>query len=72
MGSIAVSSMNPYKSTSNVNSDGSVSLGSSTTMSGFTIIETEPLESAIVIAKACPFLDINGSLEVSEIIDMPG
>jgi len=72
LGNIAVSPMNPFKSTSTVNSDGSVSLGSSTTMSGFTIIETESLEAAIVIAKACPFLDINGSLEVSEIIDMPG
>jgi hypothetical protein len=40
-------------------------------MSGFTIIESESMEVALSIAKACPFLDIGGSLEVSELIKMP-
>jgi hypothetical protein len=29
------------------------------------------MEAALEIAKACPFLDINGSLEVSELVEMP-
>jgi hypothetical protein len=29
------------------------------------------METALEIAKACPFLDIGGSLEVSELIQMP-
>jgi hypothetical protein len=30
------------------------------------------METALEIAKACPFLDIGGSLEVSELIQMSG
>ena len=39
---------------------------------GYTIIEAESMEVALSIAKACPFLDIGGSLEVSELVQMPG
>jgi len=31
-------------------------------MSGYTIIEADSMEVALEIAKACPFLDIGGSL----------
>jgi hypothetical protein len=40
-------------------------------MSGYTIIEVDSMEAALEIAKACPFLDIGGSLEVSELMQMP-
>ena len=39
-------------------------------MSGFTIIEADSMEQVLTIAKDCPFLDIGGSLEVSELIQM--
>jgi hypothetical protein len=41
-------------------------------MSGFTIIEADSDEAALSMAKACPFLDVGGSLEVSEMMQMPG
>ena len=72
LGDSAVSPANPFKNTSTVNSDGIVTTGSTTSMSGFTIIEVDSMETALEIAKACPFLDIGGSLEVSELIQMPG
>ncbi len=72
LGSSAVSPMNPIRNTSTVNPDGSVTSGSKTSMSGYTIVESESIEAAISMARACPFLDINGSLEVSELIKMPG
>lgn len=72
LGDSVVSPANPLKKTSTVNSDGTVTTGGTTTMSGFTIIEADSMESALSIAKACPFLDIGGSLEVSELIDMSG
>jgi len=72
LGNKAVSPMNPLKNTSTVNSDGSVTNGSTTSMSGYTIVEAESMEAALKIAKACPFLDTNGSLEVSELIQLPG
>jgi hypothetical protein len=71
LGDSAVSPANPFKNTSTVNSDGTVSEGGTTSMSGFTIVETDSMESALSMAKACPFLDIGGSLEVSELVEMP-
>ena len=72
LGDSAVSPANPFKDTHTVNSDGSVTTGSTTSMSGYTIIEADSMDSALAIAKACPFLDIGGSLEVSELMQMPG
>ncbi len=71
LGDSAVSPANPLKNTTTVNSDGTVIAGSKTTMSGFTVIEADSMDAALSIAKACPFLEINGSLEVSELMQMP-
>jgi hypothetical protein len=72
LGDSVVSPANPLKNTSTVNPDGAVTTGGTTSMSGFTIIEAASMESALLMAKGCPFLDIGGSLEVSELIQMPG
>lgn len=72
LGNAAVSPANPLNNTSTVNPDGSVTSGGTTTMSGFTIVEADSMESALSMAKVCPFLDIGGSLEVSELMQMPG
>ncbi|TNG00582.1 MAG: hypothetical protein EP297_03530 [Gammaproteobacteria bacterium] len=71
LGDSAVSPANPLKNTNTVNPDGTIITGGTTTMSGYTIIETDSMETALEIAKACPFLDIGGSLEVSELVEMP-
>jgi len=71
LGESAVSPMNPLKNTNTVNSDGTVATGSISTMSGYTIVEAGSMEAALEMAKACPFLDIGGSLEVSELMQMP-
>jgi hypothetical protein len=72
LGDAAVSPANPLKDTSTVNPDGSVSSGGVSTMSGYTIVEADSMEAALAMARACPFLDIGGSLEVSELMEMPG
>ena len=72
LGDAAVSPANPLKNTHTVHPDGSVTPGGTTTMSGFTILEAESMEAALEIAKTCPFLDVGGSLEVSELMQMPG
>ena len=72
LGDSAVSPANPLKDTRTVNSDGTVTTGGTTSMSGYTVIEADSMEAALEIAKACPFLDIGGSLEVSELMRMPG
>ena len=70
LGEAAVSPANPLKDTSTVNPDGTVTAGGTTSMSGFTIIDAESMEAVLEMAKACPFLEIGGSLEVSELMLM--
>ena len=47
LGDSAVSPANPFKNTRTVNSDGSVTTGSTTSMSGYTLIEDASLETAL-------------------------
>lgn len=70
LGDKVVSPANPLKGTTLVKPDGSTSEGSQTGMSGYTIIEAASLEEALEVSKACPFLEINGTLEVSELVQM--
>lgn len=70
LGSAVVSPANPLKQIHTVNPDGSVTNVGSTGMSGFTLIQVASIEEALLHAKACPFLDIGGSLEVSELVQM--
>lgn len=72
LGDAAVSPMNPLGQTHSITPDGAVSKGSKVSMSGYTIVEADSIEAAIEIAKACPFLEVNGTLEVSELVQMPG
>lgn len=71
LGEAVVSPANPLKNTHTIQSDGSVSEGSSTAMSGFTVVQADSIEQAVSMAQACPFLGIGGSLEVAELIKMP-
>lgn len=72
LGAAAVSPGNPFKGTHTVHPDSSISSGSNTAMSGYTIIEAVSIDAALVVAKACPFLEVGGTLEVSEVMKMPG
>lgn len=72
LGEAAVSPANPLKDTMTVSPDGTVTTGGTTTMSGYTIIEADSMDAALSIARACPFLEIGGSLEVSQLMKMPG
>jgi len=72
LGDSAVSPANPLGNTHTVNADGSVAEGGKSSMSGYTIVQADTLDDAISMAKDCPFLEIGGSLEVSELMQMPG
>jgi hypothetical protein len=72
LGDAAVSPANPLGNTHTVKADGTVAAGSQSSMSGYTIVEAESIDAAIAIAKACPFLEMGGSLEVSELMQVPG
>lgn len=70
LGDSIVSAANPLKDTKTINPDGSVTEGSTTAMSGFSIIQADSIEIAIEMTKSCPFLELGGSLEVSELMQM--
>jgi hypothetical protein len=72
LGDAAISPANPFRNTHTVNPDGSVEQGGKTSMSGYTIVAADSIEEAIAIAKDCPFLEMDGSLEVSELMQMQG
>ena len=72
LGDAVVSPTIPLKDTNTVSSDGSIREGGSSAMSGFSVIKADSIAAALSIAQGCPFLEIGGSLEVSEMMQMPG
>ena len=70
LGSAVISPAIPFRDTHTVQSDGSASPGSMTAMSGLSILQMSSMEEALAAAQSCPFLEINGALEVSEMIEM--
>ncbi len=70
LGSAVVSPANPLKNTHAIAPNGEVGKGGATQMSGYTIVEAESIEAAIALAKICPFLEVGGTLEVSEMVQM--
>ncbi|MGV6825874.1 MAG: YciI family protein [bacterium] len=72
LGEAVVSPAIPFKDTHVVHPDGSAEPGSVTAMSGLSIINLPSMGDALAAAKSCPFLGINGTLEISEMIQMQG
>lgn len=70
LGDRIVSPAIPFKDTHTVEADGTVSPGSTTAMSGLSIIRSNSMEEALAAAKSCPFLEIGGVLEISEMLEM--
>jgi hypothetical protein len=70
LGDSIVSAANPLNNTHVIHPDGKIEEGSATAMSGFSILEAETIEAAVEMAKACPFKNIGGTLEVSELVEM--
>lgn len=70
LGDAVVSPAIPFKDTHTVHPDGKSEQGTTTLMSGMSIMKFESMGPAIEAANSCPFLKINGTLEVSEMIEM--
>ena len=71
LGDKVVSPAIPFKDTHTVHPNGSAEAGTTTLMSGMSILEFASMKEAIDAAKACPFREINGTLEISEMVEMP-
>ena len=70
LGDAVISAANPLKDTHVISSDGTTQAGSSTLMSGFSVLKAPSIEAAVLMSESCPFLKIGGRLEVSELIEM--
>ncbi len=71
LGDAVVSPAIPLKDTQTVHPDGTAEQGTTTLMSGMSILKFASMDAALEAAKSCPFLEIQGTLEVSEMIEMP-
>ena len=69
LGDAVVSPAIPFKDTHTIQPNGEAGPGSTTAMSGLSIIKMGSMSEALAAARSCPFLEINGTLEISEIID---
>ncbi len=70
LGDAVVSPAIPFKDTHTVQPNRAAAPGSTTAMSGLSIINMASMDEALAAAESCPFLEINGTLEISEMIDM--
>ena len=70
LGDAVVSPAIPFKDTHTVHPNGTSEQGTTTLISGMSILKFDTMQAALDVAKACPFLEINGTLEVSEMIEM--
>ena len=72
LGDAVVSPAIPFKDTHVVQPDGTAEPGTTSAMSGLSIIRMDSMKEALAAAKSCPFLEIGGALEISEMIEMSG
>lgn len=70
LGDAVISPAIPFKDTHTVHPNSTIEPGTTSAMSGLTIIKMPSMDAALKVAQACPFLEINGTLEVSEMIEM--
>ena len=70
LGEAVVSPAIPFKDTHTIQPGGIVTPGDTTAMSGLSILSLNSMQEALEAAKSCPFLEINGTLEVSEMMEM--
>lgn len=70
LGSDAVKPATPLGPTKMVSPEGISDGGGPNPISGFSVIKAADLDAAVELAKTCPFLDIGGTIGVSEEMSM--
>ena len=70
MGSDVVEIGNPVGLSKTVSADGVADNGGSNPLSGFSLVSADNIEAAVELAKGCPIVTNEGSVEVAEAIDI--
>ena len=71
LGAALVNPGTPVGSTKVLTRDGVSGSGSPHPIAGFSIIEADSMDQALDMLKDCPHLEYDGTLEVSEMMQMP-
>ena len=72
LGSAVVSPGQPLKGNQMLSSNGGSDVDGDARISGYAIIEAEDLAGALTMAKGDPFMNLGGSIQVAEMVQMGG
>jgi len=70
LGDALVNPGTPLGKPKTISSGGVSDDGGSNPVSGFSIVKADSMDAALEMAKACPFLDLGGTLEVAKVMKM--
>jgi hypothetical protein len=70
LGDAVVDQGNPFGPSASIASDGAVSEGGSTGLTGYSIVTADSVSAATTLVKDCPALSAGGTVDVYEAIDM--
>ena len=70
LGDAMVNPGTPLGKSKTVSSSGVTDDGGSNPLNGFSIVDADSMDAALEIAKGCPFLETDGTIEVAEAMQM--
>ena len=70
LGAAVVDAGNPFGPSASIAPNGSVAGGGASGLTGYTILSADSLDAAFAMAKGCPMLDGDGTIEVYETVDV--
>jgi BRCT domain type II-containing protein len=70
LGDAVVNPGTPLGKSKIVSSSGVTDDGRPNPLSGFSMVKAGSMDAALEMAKACPFLETGGTLEVAEVMEM--
>ena len=70
LGDAVVNPGTPLGMSKTVSSSGVTDDGGPNPLSGFSMVKADSMDAALEMAKACPFLETGGTLEVAEVMEM--
>lgn len=70
LGDRMVNPGNPVGKSKTVSASGVTDDGGANPLSGYSIVTADSIEAALDLAKGCPHLDYDGTIEVAEVMEM--
>ena len=70
LGDASVNPGSPLGKSKTVSADGVSDDGGSNPLNGYSIVKADNMDAALEIAKGCPFLELGGTIEVAEVMEM--